>query len=185
MLSLSAYAHFEPYNLRFFRFDDLLTVHTDLRGFCFPCHQIFKYTPSILKPSSQFNPLSACLQLSCGEIHQAIPGIGCTLWGYKCCGILDFCNFGHDPGVDANHRFFCKPVMDRHDTVVAVAGSLGISDKRLQFIDVFLTNWHRSKRSGPAFVPLFLLLLQSLQHWRMWGCQGIMVYKRGSTPSYS
>ena len=78
---LSAYAHFEPYNLRFFRFDDLLTVHTDLRGFCFPCHQIFKYTPSILKPSSQFNPLSACLQLSCGEIHQAIPGIGCTLWG--------------------------------------------------------------------------------------------------------
>ena len=103
-----------------------LTVHTDLRGFCFPCHQIFKYTPSILKPSSQFNPLSACLQLSCGEIHQAIPGIGCTLWGYKCCGILDFCNFGHDPGIDANHRFFCKPVMDRHDAVFAVARSLGI-----------------------------------------------------------
>ena len=73
--------------------------------------------------------------------------------------------------------------------VIAVARSLGISNKQLlQFIDAFrcfLANWHRSKRSGPAFIPLFLLLLQSLQHWRMWGCQGIMVYKRGSTPSFA
>ena len=48
---LSAYTHFQPYNLRFFRFDNQLPVYTDLRGFCFPCHQTFKCRASILKPS--------------------------------------------------------------------------------------------------------------------------------------